>query len=67
MRLRPGLNHNFIVMQHASLCSMLLQLKVDKPGKAKKAGKAKEADKPFKLPAAVVPMCNNSAGPPSLL
>nr|XP_020184739.1 translation initiation factor IF-2-like [Aegilops tauschii subsp. strangulata] len=52
----------------AHLCENFAGLKIDKPGKAskkkagkKKADKAEEVDKPFKLPAAVVPMCNNSA------
>ena len=41
-----------MVMQHAALCQRLFQLKVDKTGKA---------EKPFRLPAGVIPLCNNSA------
>ena len=57
MRLRPGLNYNFTVMQHASLCQKLFQLKVDKASKAEKTDKA---DNPFRLPVGVVPLSNNS-------
>jgi hypothetical protein len=58
MRLRPGLNHNLTVMQHAALCQKLFHLKADKTDKADKTEKA---DKPLKLPAGVIPLCNNSA------
>ena len=67
MRLRPGLNHNFTVLQHAHLCQRLFQLKVDVAGgvertrKAEKASKAVKAGRSlFGLPAGVVPLSNNS-------
>ena len=66
MRLRPGLNHNFTVLQHAHLCQRLFQLKVDevgrveRTGKAEKTGKAAKSDSLFELPAEVVPLSNNS-------
>ena len=63
MRLRPGLKHKFMVMQHASVCQRLFQLKMDEDGNAEWAGKAAKACKtghPFRLPAGVHPMSNNS-------
>ena len=67
MRLRPGLNHNFTVLQYAHLCQRLFQLKVDEVGrvertsKAEKTGKAGKAGKfLFGLPVGVVPLSNNS-------
>nr|XP_040258434.1 nucleolar and coiled-body phosphoprotein 1-like [Aegilops tauschii subsp. strangulata] len=52
IRLRSGLNNNLMVMQHAALCQKLFHLKADKTDKA---------DKPLRLPAGVIPLCNNSA------
>ena len=58
MRLRPGLNNNLTVIQHAALCQRLFPLKADKTSKAGKDGKAEKA---FKFPVAMVPLFNNSA------
>ena len=65
MRLRPGLNHNFMVMGHAHFCQGIFQLDVnredwaERPGKAAKAGKVIKGPL-FGLPAGVVPLSNNS-------
>ena len=63
MRLHPGLNYNFTVIQHVSLWHKLFQLKVDKAGEAEKTDKGdktSKADNPFRLPAGVVRLSNNS-------
>ena len=69
MRLRPGLDHNLTVMRHAHLCQRLFQLDVNRDGEVERSGKAaraaakagKVAKEPvFKLPAGMVPLCNNS-------
>ena len=69
MRLRPGLDHNFMVMGHAHFCQRLFQLDVNRDGKVERSGKAaraaakanKVAKGPLlKLPAGVVPLSNNS-------
>ena len=65
MRLRPGLDHNFTMMAHAHFCQRLFQLDVNRDGEVERSGKAAKAGKVskgplFKLPAGVVPLCNNS-------
>ena len=63
MRLHPGLKHNFTVMQHASVCQRLFQLRMDEVGNTEWTGKVAKAGKtghPFRLPAGVHPMSNNS-------
>ena len=55
MGLRPDLNHNFTMMQHAALCQKLFQFKADKTSKANKTSKL------FRSPAGVISLCNNSA------
>nr|XP_040243972.1 leucine zipper putative tumor suppressor 2-like [Aegilops tauschii subsp. strangulata] len=50
LRLRPGLNHNFTVLQHAHLCQRLFQLKVDEVGRVERTSKSL-----FGLPVGVVP------------
>ena len=57
MTLRPGLNHNFTVLQHAHLCQRLFQLKVDEVGRVERTGKSHSL---FGLPAGVVLLSNNS-------
>ena len=69
MRLRPDLDHNFTVMAHAHFCQRLFQLDVGRDGEVERTGKAARAATKagkvlkgplFKLPAGVVPLCNNS-------
>ena len=69
MRLRPGLDHNFTVLAHAHFCQRLFQLDVGRDGEVERTGKAARAAAKvgkalkgpfFKLPAGVVPLCNNS-------
>ena len=69
MRLRPGLDHNFIVMAHAHFCQRIFQLDVGRDGEVEQTGKvaraAAKAGKVLKgplirLPMGVVPLCNNS-------
>ena len=63
MRLPPGLDHNFTVMGHAHFCQRLFQLDVGGDGRAERSGKAAKVGKkghPFRLPAGVHPMSNNS-------
>ena len=45
MRLRPGLKHNFMVLEHAHLCQKIFQLKVDKAGGVERTGEAEKAEK----------------------
>ena len=69
MRLRPGLDHNFTMMGHAHFCQRLFQVDVGRDREVERTGKvARAAAKAgkvlkgplFKLPAGVVPLCNNS-------
>ena len=69
MRLRPGLDHNFIVLAHAHFCQRLFELDVGRDGEVEWTGMAARAGAKvgkalkgafFKLPAGVVPLCNNS-------
>ena len=69
MRLRPGLDHNFTMLAHAHFCERLFLLDVCCDGKVERTGKTaraaakvgKDLKGPFlKLPAGVVPLCNNS-------
>ena len=59
MRLRPGLNHNFTVMEHAHFCQQIFQLDVNREGWVERPGKVVKGPL-FGLPAGVVPLSNNS-------
>ena len=43
MRLRPGLENNLTVLQHAHLCQQIFQLKVDNAGEVERSGKLARA------------------------